>query len=133
MMHRYERPSVGESVISALDCNWITGQNARDLLKVAFVEDRAGQSDAIHAAKGWERKIRLYMLAFPKPGFKAFLDLVWQHRKVRESSRSGGVEREHGELTNHEPGSITTRAARQGKLRSPGGPMLDLSSTPRRI
>ena len=79
MTHRCKQPGVGESLciienaIAAVDFNWITGQEVRNALQAEFVAQRGvEQTDDIHAVKGWERKIRLYKLAFPKSNFRAF-------------------------------------------------------------
>ena len=74
-----ERPGVGEALciidekLDAAKFNWITGQKAFDALQAAFDGlTCAEQVDAIHAAKGWEHKIKLYKRAFPAAGFRVF-------------------------------------------------------------
>lgn len=74
-----ERPGVGEALciidekLDAAKFNWITGQRAFEVLKLKFAALRCvEQAEAVHAAKGWERKIKLYKWAFPASSFKAF-------------------------------------------------------------
>ena len=74
-----ERPGVGEALcvidakLDAAKFNWITGQRAFETLQAEFIGLNLGEkTDAIHAVKGWERKIKLYKLAFPTASFKAF-------------------------------------------------------------